>query len=401
MNKDPNGRTGAVVVGLGLNGLGVVRSLGAAGICPTVLTNDLNAPETKTRFGHIRSLQGLSGKSLCDKLIALAKELGERPVLFLTQEQSVLEVSKRAEELQEYYRFTMPSCDIIEKLQHKGHIMEAAIAAGVPYPPGMRLTSADQVPGLRDLTYPCAFKPAVRNADYDKRFAKAYRLSSADEAADLFEQASPWFSDFVVQEWVEGADSDIFFCLLFICRNGEVLTSFSGRKVRSWPLQTGGTASCMGAPEHHDEMLALSVKFLSEVGFTGLVGVEFKRCSNTGQFMLIEPTVARTDYQAELATLTGVNQIYQVYLHECGLPVPTARPHDRPVAWRDPVADANAIHAAGLRGRPFPLGTKVFDGFFRGNDPGPWIALRSQQICNRMNRILRPINARQTGIQPS
>jgi len=64
-------------------------------------------------------------------------------------------------------------------------------------------------------------------------------------------------NEIIVQEWIEGADSDVYFCLKYRPPGGSQSISFTGRKICQWPIQVGGTASCMPAPEAAAELTAL------------------------------------------------------------------------------------------------------------------------------------------------
>jgi hypothetical protein len=59
----------------------------------------------------------------------------------------------------------------------------------------------------------------------------------------------------------------------------------------------------------------LTEAFFDRVSFIGMGGIEFKRNSRTGQFLMIEPTVGRVDGQEEVATLHGLNIPLAAYLH--------------------------------------------------------------------------------------
>src|SRR5262245_35668461 len=88
----------AVIVGMDLNGLGVARSLAAAGVDVHLVDTDVTKPTMRTRFGIKRLVQTLSrnpssGRSIADELTALRRDFVDDPVLFLTQEQTVVEVS--------------------------------------------------------------------------------------------------------------------------------------------------------------------------------------------------------------------------------------------------------------------------------------------------------------------
>src|SRR5262249_12115481 len=133
------------------------------------------------------------------------------------------------------------------------------------------------------------------------------------------------------QEWIEGGDDSIYFCLQYRGRDAAVV-SFTGRKLRSWPPRIGGTASCVSAPEYRDALERMTDEFFSAVGFIGMCSIEFKRDTRTGQFLMIEPTVGRTDFQEEVATLNGVNIPVAAYRYESDLPTTGSRPA-RPAAW--------------------------------------------------------------------
>ena len=74
-----------------------------------------------------------------------------------------------------------------------------------------------------------------------------------------------------------------------------------------------------------DELTLLTNRFFSGVGFVGLCSMEFKRDARTNQFYMIEPTVGRTDYQEEIASLNGVNIPLAAYLGELGVRLPPQR----------------------------------------------------------------------------
>jgi D-aspartate ligase len=91
----------------------------------------------------------------------------------------------------------------------------------------------------------------------------------------------------------------------------------------------------MPAPEHHAELEPLTSAFFDAVQFTGIGSMEFKRDARTGRMVMIEPTVGRTDWQEEIATLNGVNIPLAAYLDALGAPQPSSAAPSTPVIWRD------------------------------------------------------------------
>src|SRR5262245_11294047 len=109
----------AVVVGLELNGLGVVRSLGAAGLDVIALDTDPGGPGCASRHARIRPAAQLSGPALIESLLALRERLSETPVLLLTQEAAVMTVSAERDRLKGAYRLSMPDPGVMTALLDK------------------------------------------------------------------------------------------------------------------------------------------------------------------------------------------------------------------------------------------------------------------------------------------
>jgi hypothetical protein len=176
--------------------------------------------------------------------------------------------------------------------------------------------------------------------------------------------------DLVVQEWVEGADSDLYFCLQYRATDGTTVCSFTGRKLSIWPRDIGGTASCTAAPDARPVLEPLTESFFQRVSFVGMGGLEFKKNASTGRFVMIEPTVGRVDAQEEVATIHGTNIPLAAYRHEIGLPVPRVEQDSVPVIWRDFWA-----HWRSTRGSHSERATKgtttVCDAYWRRGDPMP------------------------------
>lgn len=385
--------TSAVVVGDELNALGIVRSLGMAGISIIKAVTSLDSLSARSRYGRSILVSQTEGELLVTKLLELARELSDKPVLFVTEEKTVRTISEHRERLLDSYRFRLPPHSRLMELMHKQGFQMLAEAVSAPIPAVVQLQSVDDLPKLEKLSYPCVLKPSAKDYAYGARFAKAYVVKSAEEAAERYREIAPVCKDLVVQQWIEGGDDDIYFCMQYIGDDGPV-ASFSGRKLRSWPPRIGGTASCTAAWEVADELASLTSSFFAETGFTGMGSMEFKRDSRDGRFYMIEPTVARTDFQEEVATLNGVNLPLAAYRFETGLPaLPVERAAGRDKAWREALIDRwSQEQQPGV----IPRGLEkviVIDAYFRLSDPQPWVqwmkerlGMRWQAICTRLIR---------------
>lgn len=392
--------TPAVVLGAGVNGLGVARSLARAHVPVWLLDADAKRPEMHTRAAKPVTVRSLHGEALVEELLRLAATQfsGTRPVLLLTQEESVKTISHHRDRLSALYRFSLPPMDVVDTLLHKESFQNLAEQLGSPIPPLVHIRTLADLPAIETLRYPVVIKPGERSTEYSQQFKKAYRVEHAVAGAELIGRILPVMADIVVQEWIEGPDSNIYFCLQSLDRQGHVAASFTGRKIRSWPPQVGGTASCVAAPEAHEELSGLTAKFFQAAGVIGMASMEYKRDSRSGEFRMVEPTVGRTDYQEEVATLNGVNLPHAAWCAELGLPFPTPAMRERPVVWRVRSED---VQSAAAQGQPliqgYPRGGHVADALWRWDDPMP----ATVQSLRRVRRALQSRTSKLTGGSPA
>lgn len=375
----------AVVVGTGLNALGVVRSLAQQQI-PIVILGAEQDAALASRYGEKRLIAATEGAPLVAGLHLIARAARGKPVLFLTEEKSVQTVSERRAEILPHFHCTLPDQQTLAILLHKEGFQRRAQELGCAIPKAIHLRGEPDLAKLSTLRYPCVLKPAVKDYDYGARFQKAYVVESAAAAATRFREIAPTLSDLIIQEWIEGNDADIYFCLQYISREHVTVASFVGRKLRSWPPRIGGTASCTAAPEFQGELTAQTTDFFRQAGFVGMGSMEYKRDRRDGRFYMIEPTVGRTDFQEEVATIHGVNIPLAAYCHEVGLPPPIASHSTVLKIWRDPVTDKwSAEQQPELLP---PRGVAVVDAYFRLDDPRPWLVLLWSRIKGRVGALI-------------
>jgi D-aspartate ligase len=370
----------AVIAGAEINGLGVLRSLAKLHVPTIVLDVRQSMPAMRSGYGRKVVVQTLDGEIFIRELLRLRSQFTTNPVLFLTKERSVETVVAARERLREAYRFSMPDPQVMRMLMHKAEFQASAERSGFPVPRAVSFSDREQLVKAKDLRYPCVIKPVVKTPAYDTQFKKAYRVDNYEELKVLLASIGS-AAEMIAQEWIEGGDDAIYFCLQYRSENGRTVESFVGRKLRSWPPQVGGTASCVPATEVAGTLSSLTDRFFSSVGFFGIGSMEYKRDSRSGEFYMIEPTVGRTDFQEEIATLNGVNIPGIAYRSELDLPV---LPNDRKLAAAWAVASIDRWSCElqpALRG--FPPGLRKYDAIWRWSDPIPWCWSLSERLASR------------------
>ena len=385
-SSNTQGSASAIVLGGGLNALGVVRSLGQAGVQVCVLDTDPSSPAMRSRYAQARVVCSLEGLELMAELQRLAGELGSKALLFLTEEKSVETVSAYRAELPPNFLIRLPEHQRLLQLMHKQGFYDLAEPIRAPVPRTVRLQGLQDLHKVAVLKFPCVLKPSGKSYEYGARFKKAYKVGSVHEVEALYREIHPVLADMVVQEWIEGRDSEIYFCLQYIGRDSAVVGSFAGRKIRSWPPRIGGTASCTAAWEHADELAEITATFFRQVGFSGMGSMEYKRDERDGRFYMVEPTVGRTDFQEEVATVNGCNLPLAAYLYEMGLPMTAVVPVQPPRVWRDAQADRWSAQESGDGLDPASRGHPIVDAYRRWSDPVPWLDHLRARVLQRLRR---------------
>ena len=355
----------AVVVGGNLNSLGVVRSLARNHIPTYVMSTGRNCPAAWSRHAKFVRAQSLQGDALIGALLALARQLSCRPVLILTQDASVHTVSAHREKLEHCYHIEIPSPDVVETLSDKLTFDGLAAREGFAVPRSCAVRTPADIEQINALLPPLILKPSDKGRVAVGAADRATRAETLEEARTLTQEMLGQVPAVIVQEWIEGPDSEIFFTFFYTRSDGTPVAFFSGRKLQSTPPGVGSTAICIPAPEFAEALEHETRRFLERVHYRGLGSLEYKRDIRNGRFLMVEPTVGRTDWQEEIAALGGVNLPAIAYWSALGVDPPRtqAGPVRPKPAWR---SDFQFKLPVGFREN-----VRIVDAHFRWNDPLP------------------------------
>ena len=373
MAGEPTKRSASVVVvGEGLNCLGIIRSLSSAGVRVVAVTTRRRCAVSCSRLATVVQIPSLEGAELVSGLQSMARGLGERPVLMLGGDRQVAAVSAAREALEPFYRIAMPAAGVVQMLADKASFQAFAEERGLPVPRTVVIDTQESLARLATLALPIVLKPADKAKVLDGRVDRVLQVRTLAEAEAAAARMTLAAGPVVAQEWIDGNDSDIYFALFVCDRDSRLLGMFGGRKLVCSPPAVGNTAVCAPAGEESDAVCRLAARFVGEVRYRGIGGIEFKRDAHSGRLLIVEPTVARTDWQSEVASLNGVNLPLIAYYEALDLPlppglgVPWAGPAGpaHPTAWCAswPIRHPRAGRGARLRFR---------DGYFRLSDPLP------------------------------
>lgn len=377
-------------------GLGAARGLRSAGAKVVGFTHRPDAwPCRSWAWDAIEVFSSAATSTSVAQVLEFARNINGPVFLLPSEDDLVAEFSKVKDQFPDNLQFCCPSYDVVQTLLEKTRFAIWAEAQGFPVPQTILIHSHNQLlDQLEHFKYPAILKPLVRTPEWQAAspVQKAIRLESPDDISnipfDLF-KAAP---SYILSEWIEGDDSDVYFCLVFLDSDSRVKASFTGRKLLQFPRLTGSTAICVDA--NLPQLEKLTADLFRSVGCQGLASLEIKRSAENGQLLITEPTVVRPNLQSYSAVAAGVNLYGIAMRHAWGrdyndLILPRKR-----CIW----IEERALFEVFTSRSEFPIqirmilresikARRIAAAYFSLKDPAPFFAMSGSWIRNGLRRI--------------
>ena len=183
-----------------------------------------------------------------------------------------------------------------------------------------------------DIKFPVIVKPEYRNDCYVAHVSgKAFKAENIQELHECYKIFSVHQEEAIIQEYIPGDDSDLFFCFQYYTRDQSLVCSLSGRKIRQYPSLCGSTSSCEVV--HDPQVEKLTTSFFTRIGYVGPCSMEFKRDPRDGVYYFIEPTIGRHDWNNSFGEGNGFPMPYINYLDALGVVIPPFKQKRFPRRW--------------------------------------------------------------------
>ena len=285
-------------------------------------------------------------EAVVDMLLEFAAGQPAPPVLMPQRDPDLLTISRHRERLGAAFRFVLPEPALVEALVDKTAFMALAARLDLPVPRAQRLTPHPDSIDAVALRYPVILKPALRQdddwhaADLD---GKAMHAGSRRELEAVWPRIVAGGLEVIAQEAIPGSERRIESYHAYFDAEGRHVAGFTGRKIRTRPLQYGYSTSVeiTDAPDVAD----LGREVLERMSFTGVAKLDFKR-DPEGRLHLLEVNPRFTLWHHP-AAVAGMNVPALVYADLTGRPRPGVRPPRAGVTWCKPPTDVLAARAEG------------------------------------------------------
>lgn len=283
--------TPVVVVNCKLGALAIMRSLGRLGVPVYGVDEDPRSPAMLSRYCRERFLFGLGTcgpAEFLERLLGVGQRLGTRAILIPTSDETAQFVVDHADALGRQFVFPNNSAEMIGRLVSKKGMYQLALEHDVPTPATLFPQSVDDVKAfLPRITFPVMLKGIFGNRLSSQGKDKMVVVHSPSELLDRYRaMEDPEMPNLMLQEYIPGDDDTIYIFNGYFDRESRCLASFSGHKIRQFPVHTG--CASLGVCRSNEEVAQTTIRFMKAIGYQGVLDIGYRYDSRNGQYKVLD-----------------------------------------------------------------------------------------------------------------
>ena len=388
----------AIVLGSFETALGIVRSLGRAGIDVHVMDgNRLHASRSRYARATACPHPGSDPDGFIAALAQLAESMPTKPVLYVAAAEYIPPLARHREAMAQYARFNFAGRTLLDRITDKAEQIALAEEVGVAVPLTQLVSNEEEGErALQRIPLP-AFIKGQSAVAWRRVFGGAIKgitVTTRDEMRVVLRRVLAQGVAVVVQDIIPGDATQHQKVSAYVSSSGEVLAAFTLRKLRQNPHGFG--FGCLVETIENPELLAIGTEFFRRIGYRGTGSAEFKYDVRDGQYKLIELN-PRYWQQNALAERAGMNFPLLEYRDACGLAVTPVTAFRAGVKWVSFGADLETVREL-WKGGDLSLGDwwsslqgELCWSDYSTDDPSPGYWALQQAVlarCRRVGRML-------------
>ncbi|MEI7759608.1 MAG: hypothetical protein WCJ67_02450 [Thermoleophilia bacterium] len=309
-----------VVLGGSITALGVVRSLGRAGLTPIVVSprGDL-ASRSRWAERHIADIPETDNPETVVR--ALTEHGLARAVLFPCSDTWAQAVARMSDAARERYPASISGPDVLDTLVDKALFHAAAVRLDIPVPPTRIIVSASEI---EPSEYNGFFLKPSNSQRFNALFSdKAFTFSNEAEAREGLRLMAAAGVDALLQEYIPGPPTEHYFIDGYLDREEILRALFVRQRTRMFPVAYGNSTHMVTvAPGAAEQAVTDITRFLRGLGFYGTFSAEFKRDPRDGTFRILEVN-GRPWWYIGFAADCGLDIVQLSYREALGLELQT------------------------------------------------------------------------------
>jgi len=328
----------AVVLSGHIMALGVVRSLGQAGI-PSIVVHYRDDDLAHVSRHVAREITVPHPEADETGFIGALERLGpsvEGSPLIPASDETLVAAARHKVVLARWYRVACPDDAIAERIVRKEHTYTLAERIGVPAPRTVLVGSEDDLERHREaFSFPCLAKPSQSHLYQDLFGRKMVRVEDMDELVSAYREAAEVGFEMMLQELIPGDDrSGVNYNSFRV--PGAAPVEFTAAKIRLTPRSFGPPSVVVS--RRIPEIVEPARRLLEALGYEGYSCVEFKRDARDGIYKLMEVN-GRFNLSSLLMLRAGINFPWLVYRQLMNGELPEPIDQAEGIHWIDGTKD--------------------------------------------------------------
>lgn len=309
----------ALVLSLSASGVAVARSLAAHKVSVYGADHQFAAGLfsryiKKPNFGYQVALDN----NFLENLIIFAEAKKLKPVLLPSDDRFMEFVSHHYDILKEHFILQESlKPDVCQLFLDKKIFYELCGQHNIKYPKTAFITGQESVGDIiHKIRFPMILKPHIIHKWKRKlRGQKVIMIRNKEELEIVLNQWRDNLEHMVIQEVIEGKESDIWIFKGYFNQHGEIIDFFTGRKLRQYPPGFGSASLAESAS--NDKIAEISIDFLTQLKFQGLCGTELKYDHRDNEYKIIEINI-RPQLWDDLMRVAGKEILWVAYCDMTG-----------------------------------------------------------------------------------
>ncbi len=270
-------------------GLGVIRSLGRAGVPVYGVHEDRLAPAAGSRYLRARCYWRPSpahAERVLAGLSRIAGFIGRPAVLITTDDAGAIFLAEHGAELRRLFLFPDPPRDLPRRLAGKFSLHQICRDLGMPSP---RTALPESAAAARDFASMTGFPVVAKltapwNAPRGLRSTQlVHDRPALDRAREMCVRAG---AGLMLQEFIPGGAGHDWFFHGYCDANADCRPAFTGVKERSYPPRAGLTS--FGRSAANDRLRAEVVALLARLRYRGLLDLDIRLDTRDGRYHLLD-----------------------------------------------------------------------------------------------------------------
>ena len=325
-------------------GLGVIRTLGRAGVPVYAITEPGITPAAASRYCTGTFVWHATGLEAEDQLIAELRLVGDRigqpAVLVPVDDEAAVLVAEHQPALAERFLSPAPPPALPRRLASKTGLYELCVEHAVPAPTTVTPANlADVATFAATATFPVV----VKNAEAFERRRRPVVpgttvVPTQDALLGLLDPPARRHASLlkdgpgeppayrppgvILQEYIPPNESEDWIVHLYCDSASRARPVFTGMKVRSWPA-TAGVTACANSIVN-TALAELAERFCAELGFAGIADLDVRLDLRDGQYKVVDFN-PRTGNQFRLfESRAGVDVVRAQHLDLTGREIPAS-----------------------------------------------------------------------------